>query len=1168
MTRLIKGPIRNTCLYLGLGAALCVFGAIPAAADGPCAGQIAMKKYAAADSENPGRFDPLRNPRSYNLYSDDEVMVFAGQGDDTQPQISRISSVKLTAKGSLTNWTQGTPQPRTKTLLRGGRDFQPFDAAAGRVRQDDKDDVVVGFYEWQTDSTERVKVAFRGEDGVAIGSPTAKPSNRFVSVAVGDLDRKVDDAGSFHDDVVVVFGGGESGRGPTLTLAVLDRTLKPVWTNQIPGAYLGALVDVGDLDADGAAEIAVLTISAAADKAIKVLAWKYENDAFVAKPTIDITTKADTPGLVVTDMNGDGRDEAVVGYSTTTASSKGTRSVVNVLALGYDNGMNPSKKATGKAENLSIESRYRSFPLGTAAGVFKFDPEHGYTLDRHQVVVAVTERQEPSNPAHLFMFDSNRDLTQISMVNSRAFGSVQSNPVRNPRVGAGNFLGFDDKAKVPRNDLVAGIEHYAGASMYAFQVGDFDIKQGTRTEVNVGAAQRAVTGVIPVPYDSDGDSVYLGAPAHFVIEDVLDTDFVIQEPPKHVDYLNGKIVNLTRKKDFNIALVDEQKKEFDSKSTETSSWTIGGSAAASAKYTVGQKAVVADAEFQYGGKIKVEYAYDRNSEEYNKNYQGQTVRWVGVTDSDDYLVYNAKRIDIWRYRVYGISPTKESHGFYEVVMPGREVRKNAQGGRSVEWFQPIHQNGNALSYPTYERTYEPPDLGQYRLAGSAKWRHEPFSVDANIGLGPSQEFHLQYREGSETGTRFEYEHSLSESLDLHYGYKSKVEFGGHYQCWDVEVDVNFSNSNSWGGAAVENNQTSSTRSITLRMPSFTTQKEYDFAPVFYATTDGTVKATHAVALLAGPSPSWWRDTYKGADPALNLPLTYSSPDGGDTWEFTPDDIPEHNKIRGFFVTDKDPNPVTGEYDVLSSNPVEDDVVRLRTRVYNYSIGSRASGISVDFSGVEVNPATGDEIGDPRPIGKTTTAVDPQGHRFAEVLWNTAGWGPSQGNIARYRIYVTLDGAGQIEETHELGSAADNNRGWYPAAVQRKTSAGAAFAAEVSLGGDAVAVRDAAGTLQSQGVVVAELGRMSRIRVRVDSSMDSDSHRIIYISEKDPGAPAEAARVVAAAIVRGLDSARGSYVWVPWLPRTSGQREIVAEVLEWSDDPRPGNAADTLTVEVR
>ena len=40
------------------------------------------------------------------------------------------------------------------------------------------------------------------------------------------------------------------------------------------------------------------------------------------------------------------------------------------------------------------------------------------------------------------------------------------------------------------------------------------------------------------------------------------------------------------------------------------------------------------------------------------------------------------------------------YGFYEITLPGRTVPFGPGGGRDFgDWYQPLHQNGNALSYP-------------------------------------------------------------------------------------------------------------------------------------------------------------------------------------------------------------------------------------------------------------------------------------------------------------------------------------------------------------------------------------------------------------------------------------------------------------------------------------
>ena len=105
-----------------------------------------------------------------------------------------------------------------------------------------------------------------------------------------------------------------------------------------------------------------------------------------------------------------------------------------------------------------------------------------------------------------------------------------------------------------------------------------------------------------VPFDLDGESIYLGAPVHFIIDHLVNTDFVLQEPPKHAFYDNrpqitingrpqpnptyGQVVTVSRYDETNVALQTSQGTTFSGKaptrptgpSAETAN--AGGSVAA------------------------------------------------------------------------------------------------------------------------------------------------------------------------------------------------------------------------------------------------------------------------------------------------------------------------------------------------------------------------------------------------------------------------------------------------------------------------------------------------------------------------------------------------------------------------------------------------------------
>ena len=48
-----------------------------------------------------------------------------------------------------------------------------------------------------------------------------------------------------------------------------------------------------------------------------------------------------------------------------------------------------------------------------------------------------------------------------------------------------------------------------------------------------GSPQTATGRMAAVAYDANGDSVYLGSPVHSILDQVINSDYVLEEPPKH-----------------------------------------------------------------------------------------------------------------------------------------------------------------------------------------------------------------------------------------------------------------------------------------------------------------------------------------------------------------------------------------------------------------------------------------------------------------------------------------------------------------------------------------------------------------------------------------------------------------------------------------------------------
>ena len=185
-------------------------------------------------------------------------------------------------------------------------------------------------------------------------------------------------------------------------------------------------------------------------------------------------------------------------------------------------------------------------------------------------------------------------------------------------------------------------------------------------------------------YDYAGDAIYLGAPVHFTIYDNIDTDFVLQEPPKHSYYDNnpqsatyGQVITISRRDEFNVSLQDSTSTTFESTSTDTTATTIGEALEASAGLTVkkGFDIGIAKLEGSLSGDFKYtsKWSEEETTKNINSQFGSRTVSFAGATNRDDYLSGRAQIIDIWRYRVYGFavpSDGDQRNGFYDIMLPG------------------------------------------------------------------------------------------------------------------------------------------------------------------------------------------------------------------------------------------------------------------------------------------------------------------------------------------------------------------------------------------------------------------------------------------------------------------------------------------------------------------
>jgi hypothetical protein len=425
---------------------------------------------------------------------------------------------------------------------------------------------------------------------------------------------------------------------------------------------------------------------------------------------------------------------------------------------------------------------------------------------------------------------------------------------------------------------------------------------------------------------------------------------------------------------------------------------------------------------------------------------------------------------------------------------------------------------------------------------------------------------LDYSNSTGSGNTVSYQHKISDSLDIKYAYSAQVGDKIDFTKVAVSVGVNFSSSNSWGKASTSDSTTTAETGITINRYAISSANAYEFFPTLYTTLDGTIKLAHAVNPLGSSSgQTFWARLYGAKpDPALNLPLRFvkvNSNGIGTTWE--PNTTSSRKQIRGFLLLAPDPDPVTGEYDILAQAPVDGDQVRLSVQVYNYSTAQSFSNSPVEFYAVKYDSATDAEIGPRQLLGSTHISLNPLATGQAQIMWNTSGFGPDiSGGSALYRIYVVLNGNKSIDELYPAEDPTkqyapglpvgidpgQNNEGWGLATVMAAQSPGYRPLTSVRFGKLGLAVQNADFSFTATPLVPFPGPLRLRSEVCVDGYTRDPVEIVVFDRTQK-----EADRVIAWKRLYVSGKGRCGDIWFSWLPR-SGEHNLVATILPTGPAP--------------
>ncbi len=1056
-----------------------------------------------------------------------------------------------------------------------------------------------------------------------------------LDVAAGDLDLLADELGYLHDEIVIVRTPAIAsyGSGYEVLIDVLDGNLQKLASQVIStGAACSTIVStaLGDFDGDHLTyEIAVgWTARNGSQYDMSVSVFRLVTDptsgnrslALVStaeKITSDYQTVELAAGAFV--LNGKGKEQvvAVVGP----ASGSGIPSFETYLyELDSSSTLQMKKTETIPTKNPIREVR-------AMAGLLKYDPALGYDVNRRQLAIVnlADAGSVTTIESRGFEFDETYTIAEIPEIEGEQHVDGGDDQEANRlNIAVGNFVGhgIDGTSESPVEQIMATIKiDYTTSAFLSSNVGNYLMPgrgwgsiYGLFKSEDLDNQHQNFDPFI-LAYDYDGDSWKLGAPTHMVMEQNNTLHSVVQEPPKHVDYLPVNPGELEGEWDvqtvgayigFKVCTKDQEGKELSSSTKNTSSYDIGTSAELDVTACVAQKlkAGCKKANTSVEADVKFGYAYESTDTTVNSQYAEANVHYDDSSGLDDTIMGNLSTLNIYRYPIlaYDTGDPDQAYGYYEVIVPSTsQVQYSGGGLHHSDFYQPIQENHNLLSYPVFGSngvTWIPEDLGS--ISYTDPETNQTITVDRIWNWTSNESPTIKYWEANEyswgldftvnSGTDTEKEHSntLTEGLDLKVGTSFKIWKVG----FDIAATVNFDGNQSWGGATTATTKDSMAKGLELIKPEGEhTDRAYAYTTAVYAAQDGSFKVAHAVDPFGSTAGEyWWKRQYSAApDPALSLlwRFEWHEPHEGeryDWWTLRDVDDPVRKRMRGFFMREAEVDPVSGEHNLLGSPPLDGDVVLLCARIYNFSfVDIPEPGFPVTFYYYlwdnDIDEPVGELMTQPAMstrVNKLDKVTTPDGTSMVEVRvpWNTTGLNKSEGKYL-YRFLVRVDEPttedlqGEVRELHEgWDDSGDvphgNNEGFYPwrngLSVLPNTSMDVSAAGiQLPFATSRVRVTLASkaedyyfpkhafsikikGKLK-KGKVKLVVGQRYDVRLHIVSGSAHSNHYMVGFFN---GHPNEGAKAFKTGMVRGL--AQGdNYFWGEWTPKSTGDYDIHAHI---------------------
>lgn len=1170
----------------------------------------------------PGQNDPMK-PTFNTLFKDDEALLMVGNPAAHQVEYTYFSPNKK----DLTSWTKdgsNTHQFESSEYVFVDSDYEKsiWASARGRIDYSDHDSTAYAFYQpgghvevelWTSYERESGWVDISGKTGTAPG---------FIDVAVGDVDMMIQDKTYYWDEIVVLRAcGSPDGISYTPCLDVIDYNWDSMigdfdLTNVKNKKVRNAAVGIGDLDGDGFMEIVTAQVEEWEILQVDVLRLKRQDNGEVETPptleevaTYSTTTVGEAESVMdmtVGDFDGDGQDDVALvhGYYLTIYSAD----------VDPDDGTMTLKKK-------SQINYFGNFPTKAVLvdGLFMFipPPESDWGIRRRELGVFFI--QETAEELFYNFYKVHADfsihLTAGGSLGQSGFESLYS--IGDFSAYAGNFSGHLENNTQP-NDQVAvayvqkereSISDYTWDSTphLAFITLATDGTDNVVAHDWAGSTSSDTDNmpILVTADDMDGDSYRLGPPVHFTIENLLYLDFIIQEPPKHVDYLPNddgewQIYNVSGWEDFAVELSYKTTSEMETKTTTQTSESFGASVSASAEESIGgDVGDIFSAEISDEIKTKASYDYENTATHIDTTWSEESLEYTCSTAEDDFIKGKVQLMDIWRYPIYGVKDDTDKHGFQEIIIPGPVYKFEGAGRTHADWYQPVHQNRNLFSYPHLADAKFPHDLGSFAPADSSGDFQGLVTMVMNNIIqksygGVEDEWDFEWSSGAGSENEKEYKHSINASTEITIGTKASAEIGPFEAEEKTSVSFGLDAGVSFSNSTLQSTKNSTSSGIKIKLPDHPNAEiSYDLITAGYVSdSGGTFKVAHAVQLGVNTmGKTWWENHYgEIPDPALNLPnmftYTQNTQDPNAAWILNEDEDARW-EMRGFFLRQQAENKVTKLHDIIPGAIVDGDTVLACARVYNYSLYQATGDFSVVFEYLPYDNKGGHTADTaPTKIGTATVSsldgkenLKDVSYTEACVSWDTTGLSAlvvDDVTYDHYQFFVTLDPDDDVKnEVHELYDGNkevlehSNNVGHWPwgagvmviSATSTKTL-DLVYPVSKSMEEESLAVlKD--GEFITDDSDYFFVGTVYKLRAHFNATGASSHNQHVYFFD---GNPKDGGVMIGSRILYGAKEG-DNYAWAYWKPKTVGEHTLYAQVIEESGDEKIGDAWDKLTVMV-